>query len=294
MTKSISMPKLDQDLLGIKEFESSQLSHYRTFHVFQNYAEITSQNDLAKYCSWSKDNGLEIYILGNGSNTLFAKRKVKTLILKNKIPKYIKPISDCRIEVSSSAQIMDVLKYCYDNSLSSFYYLASVPASIGGALAMNAGRGESHQCTIYDFVESITFIENGEIKTLARQNIDVSHRQTIFTGKHSRLILSAVLRFEKEIFDFNPIQERQIWAKDHQDNVGPNCGSVFRSANFSLLRKLQGLNFNQASFSRKTPNWILNRSKGSSSIKALIFLAGVLHLIKGDRKKLKLEIILVD
>jgi UDP-N-acetylmuramate dehydrogenase len=288
------MPDSTQSILGIKEFESSQLSHYRTFHIFQNYAEITSQSDLAEYYGWAKSNGLEVYILGNGSNTLFAKRRVKTLILKNKIPKYIKPISDGRVEVSSSAQIMDVLKYCYDNSLSSFYYLASVPASIGGALAMNAGRGESHKCTIYDFVESVTFIADGEIKTLARQDIGISHRQTIFTGKHSKLILSAIFSFEKETFYANPIQERQLWAKDHQDNVGPNCGSVFKSANFSLLRKLQGFSFNQASFSKKTPNWILNRSKNSNSIRVLIFLAGLLHLLKGERKKLKLEIILVD
>jgi len=78
--------------------------------------------------------------------------------------------------VSSSVPLTDVLKYCYENSLDSFYYLSSVTATIGGALAMNAGRGSRHGISIYDFVERVTFFEDGLIKTLENNDIKKGYR----------------------------------------------------------------------------------------------------------------------
>lgn len=277
---------------NIKSLASSSLSHYRTLHHFERFGEITSIDDLFEYCKWATDNKVEIYILGNGSNTLFTKKRIKSLVLKNKLPKYINSLDDFRVEVSSSVSVMDILKYCCQNSLDSFYYLASVPATIGGALAMNAGRGKSHGCTIYDFVESITFFENGDIKTLKGGEVVKGYRETIFTGKHSKLILSAVFSFERKEFEDSPILSRQNWSKDHQDNIAPNCGSVFKLADFSILRKLKGLAVGKSSFSTKTDNWILNKSKSSFPIILLIRFTQLIHFI--TTRKAVLEIVTVD
>jgi UDP-N-acetylmuramate dehydrogenase len=278
--------------LKIESLTSSNLSHYKTLHNFERFGEITSVDNFHEYCRWAKENKVSIYILGNGSNTLFVKNNIQSLVLKNKLPKYLKALPNNRLEVSSSSTIMEVLKYCYQNSWESFYYLASVPATIGGALAMNAGRGKTRGCTIYDFIESVTFFDDGCIKTLDNDRIVRNYRETIFTGKHSKLILSAVFRFESTVFDDNPLISRQAWAKEHQDNIGPNCGSVFKLADLRILRRLKGFSISKASFSYKTDNWILNKSKNSSSIILLIKIAKFLHLVLA--KKIELEVIEVD
>jgi UDP-N-acetylmuramate dehydrogenase len=278
--------------LKIESFTSSNLSHYKTLHSFKRFGEITSIDEFHEYCRWAKENKVSIYILGNGSNTLFVKNNIETLVLKNKLPKYLKALANNRLEVSSSSTIMEVLKFCYKNSWESFYYLASVPATIGGALAMNAGRGRSHGCTIFDFIESVTFFEDGSIKTLDKSQIVRDYRETIFTGKHSKLILSAVFQFESTMFNDNPLISRQAWAKEHQDNIGPNCGSVFKLANLKILKKLKGFSIGKANFSSKTDNWILNKSKSSSSIILLIKITKFLHLVLA--KKIELEVIEVD
>jgi UDP-N-acetylmuramate dehydrogenase len=278
--------------LKIESLTSNSLSHYRTRHYFERVGEITSIDDLQDYCNWATRNKAKIYIIGNGSNTLFVKKNVESLILKNKLPKYIKPLTDNRVEISSSVSIMEVLKYCYQNSKTSFYYLASVPATIGGALAMNAGRGRQHRQTIYDFVESVTFFEDGVIKTLQSSEIVQDYRQTIFTGMHSKLILSAVFKFENTEFPENPIISRQAWAKEHQDNTAPNCGSVFKTANYRILSKLRGILIGKAMFSAKTDNWILNKSDSAYPIILLIKIAQFLHLI--TLQKIALEVIEVD
>ncbi|BAY74031.1 hypothetical protein NIES25_04400 [Nostoc linckia NIES-25] len=278
--------------LKIESLTSNSLSHYRTQHHFQRLGEINSIDDLQEYCNWAEENKVNIYIIGNGSNTLFAKKNIQSLILKNKLPKYIKPLGENRVEVSSSVSIMEVLKYCYQNSVDSFYYLASVPATIGGALAMNAGRGRQHKCTIYDFIESVTFFEDGSIKTLDNSQIVRDYRQTIFTGVHSKLILSAVFKFEPADFTESPIVSRQHWAKEHQDNTAPNCGSVFKTANFKILSKLRGMAIGKAMFSAKTTNWILTKSQNSYAILLLIKIAQLLHFVSGQ--KIELELIVID
>lgn len=278
--------------LKIESLTSNSLSHYRTRHNFERVGEINSVDDLQEYCNWAKKNEVNIYIIGNGSNTLFVKKNIQSLVLKNKLPKYTNPLADNRLEVSSSVSIMEVLKYCYQNSLNSFYYLASVPATIGGALAMNAGRGRQHRCTIYDFIESVTFFDDGSIKTLENSQIVRDYRETMFTGMHSKLILSAVFKFEPTEFTENPLVLRQLWAKEHQDNIAPNCGSVFKTANYRILEKLKGISTGKTMFSAKTSNWIITKSQNSYSIVILIKVATILHFI--TRQKIVLEVITID
>ncbi|HEY9770408.1 MAG TPA: FAD-binding protein [Coleofasciculaceae cyanobacterium] len=281
-------------LTQIKSVTNNKLSFYRTTHNFKNYAEFETIEQFKEYCLWAKANNCKIYILGNGSNTLFTRKNIKSLILKNKLHKKIDMLSKNKIRVSSSTQIRDILKHCFDNSLDSFYYLASVPATIGGALAMNAGRGKKFQRTIYDFVETVDFFdfENNYVKTLTKEEIIRGYRETIFTGIQSKLILSAVFNFREIKLEGNPIAERCIWSKENQDHCAPNCGSVFKESDSSILKNLKGFHINQTSFSSKTSNWIVNKSDSCISILMLIILVKIIHFFK--RKIAKVEIIFVD
>lgn len=279
---------------NIKSITENALSFYRTTHHFEKYAEFYTLEQFREYCDWAKANNTKVYILGNGSNTLFSRKNVKTLILKNKLEKQIDMLPDGKVKVSSSTMIIDILKYCFENSLDSFYYLASVPATIGGALAMNAGRGKHHQLTIYDFVETVDFFdfENNSIRTLSGKEIVKGYRETIFTGIQSCLILGAVFKFHRADLKINPIAERCRWSKKNQDHSAPNCGSVFKESDAELLEKLRGFRIGKSSFSKKTNNWILNKSESPLPLILLITIAKFMHSWK--RKTAKLEVILVD
>ncbi len=276
----------------IQSLSSDNLSFYRTQHQFERYGEINTLEDMIEYCHWAKSNDARIYILGNGSNTLFSRKNIRTLVLKNSLEKRIEPLPNLRLKVSSSVLVMDVLKHCYSESLDCFYYLASVPATVGGALAMNAGLGQNSGYTIYDFVESVTFFEDGELKTLTKKEIVRGYRETIFTGLHSKLIISVIFQFSPATFENNPIFERLKFVKIKQDNTAPNCGSVFKFYDPRIMLKLRGFSFANASLSSKTANWIKNRSKSHIPIMAIIEIVKVLHLMVG--RKAVMEVIKVD
>ncbi|MDV3347917.1 FAD-binding protein [Leptothoe sp. ISB3NOV94-8A] len=278
----------------ISSLDTDKLSFYRTKHHFEKYGEFHTVDEFIQYCQWAQQRDVPLYVLGNGSNVLFKSRKISSLVLKNKLNKDIKPLGEGRFEISSSTQVIDVLRYCYAQSLESFYYLSSVPATIGGALAMNAGRGRQQNMTVYDFVESVTFFdfEQNQIKTLLPNEIVQGYRQTTFTGIQKKLILKAIFKFESISFQSDPILERKKWSKEFQDYSAPNCGSVFKQADYRILRKLEGLSIGQSAFSKKTTNWILNKSKSSLPIRFLISMAQILHAFLG--KKIELEVIVIE
>ncbi|RID84743.1 FAD-binding protein [Peribacillus asahii] len=279
----------------IKSIQTDTLSKFKTHHHFENYGEIKSIDDYIFFVEWAKKFNKEIYILGNGSNTLFTKKKVKSLVLKNSIPKNIKCISKAEslFEVSSNVMMHEILNYCYKNSLDSFYFLASVPATLGGALAMNAGEGKHINRTIYDYVEKVIYIDiDNSVQEIERKDMDVEFRKTMFTGCQDRFIISAVFKFpQKDFSELNPIIERIRWAKKYQDNVAPNCGSVFNENNGRIMGWLKGFRVGKAQYSLKTSNWIKNKSSSPLPILALISIAKILHFVFG--KKLKIEVIRV-
>ena len=278
----------------ISSLSTDKLSFYRTNHYFEKYGEFHTVDEFIQHCQWAQDNQVPVHVLGNGSNILFKSKKISSLVLKNKLTKEIKALGTGRFEISSSTQVIDVLKYCYGQSLESFYYLSSVPATIGGALAMNAGRGRQQKMTVYDFVETVTFFdfEQNKIRTLSAREVVKGYRETIFTGDQNKLILNAIFKFDPIYFQENPISERKKWSKEFQDYSAPNCGSVFKQADYRILRRLEGLSIGESSFSKKTTNWILNKSKSSWPIRFLISMAKALHMLLG--RAIELEVIIIE
>lgn len=259
--------------------KSSKHSLYRTQNIFDTFIEVKSQDEVISALQLAKTMGKNAYCLGNGSNTLFINKHVKSLILKNKLPRQITQLSDDRFYISSSTLVSYVLKYCLNLNRECFYYLASVPAEIGGALAMNAGQGKLQgAASIMDFVESVHYIKDGNSLIESPAKLGISYRQTIFTGQSNMFILGATFKFPVGIFSHqNPIQERIEWAKQSQDLSKPNCGSVFKEADSRIMYRFRGISLLGASFSKKTDNWIVNKSSNPRGINLLIFLVRMAH-----------------
>jgi UDP-N-acetylmuramate dehydrogenase len=268
--------------------DSDRLSTFRTRHRFRHYGEFTSAEEYRAYVAWAAERNIPLFILGNGSNTLFTRHEVRALVLRNKIAETITPLGGDLFRVSSATQVMRVLKYCEKQGRDSFYFLASVPATVGGALAMNAGAGAGK--TIFDFLVSLTYVDGAETVTLEREAITLAHRQTMFTGIQDKLILEAVFAFPEIDMPESEIRKRAHWARDHQDLAYPNCGSVFRVYHRPIVTRMRALppwgisipGF-RAQYSRRVNNWIINRNPSARPIVILIRTVQLLHRLVGKR-----------
>lgn len=270
---------------------SNALSTFRTQHTFERYGSFRSPEEFVAYRAWAREHGLPLYVIGKGSNILFCRRRVRALVLLNKLPRQLSRLSEHRFYVSSSTGIGEVLRVCREHSLDSFYYLASVPASIGGALVMNAGRGPKFNQTIYDFVESVTVLADEIPVTMARSEVALKYRWTPFLDRRETLVLGATFHFPPTALESDPVAERMRYCKDVQDPVAPNCGSAFSHYDLQTMERLRGLKMFGAAFSDKTTNWILNRSESSLGVRSLLTVARALHAIR--RRTCKIEYVCI-
>lgn len=275
-------------MANLERVESDRLSTFRTHHAFDHYGEFESIEDFLAFRKVAREKGLKLFILANGSNTLFVRKRIRSLVVRNRLAPVMKDLGGGRVEASSSLPVMRILKFCEQNSLDSFYFLASVPATVGGAIAMNAGGGTGP--TVLDFAESVTFLEGDSVVTLPASSLERGHRRTRFTGVQDTLIISAVFRFPSAELGESEIHKRIQWCHDHQDLSAPNCGSVFRKYHGPILHRFRRFPpggivypFFKTQFSRKVNNWIITRSRSSFPIVVLIRCVQLVHRIFGRR-----------
>jgi len=278
-----------------ESYQSDKLSYYRTMHNFLCYSEVKNLTEVCDALTKAKHSASEIFVLGNGSNTLFARKNISSFIIKNSLPKEIKSLGDDVYCVSSSSLVKTVLDFCYKQELDSFYYLSSVPATIGGAVAMNAGRGRKYGCSIMDFVSKVNYLDkDGVFKSVDVSMMNAGYRYTDFLKGFKGFIASVEFRFppmNKSVNKKNPIKERIEWASMYLDSRPGSCGSVFKVADFRILRVVRGMRLFGAEFSRITINWIVNSSNSSFGVLACICVIKFLHFMLLKRSALEIRVV---
>lgn len=278
-----------------RDFRSDRLSLYRTENVIGRYAELRDERQLPALADLYDEAGGRIYVIGNGSNLFLSRSRITSPVVKNSLPRGLERRADGLWWVSGTTNVMEVLRFCLRESLGSFYYLASVPATIGGAVAMNAGRGRNSGGSIFDFIKRVRYydLEAREIREINGADAVKGYRSTIFTGATSKVVLEASFEFPPGEFAENPIEARKTYAASAQDYSGPNCGSVFMLSDPAVIRftKRIGLRVGGARFSRKTPNWIVNEMARPAGIAAIVRLVELWHGVL--RRPVRREIITV-
>ncbi len=234
------------------------------------------------------------FILGCGSNVLFPDRGVKGAVIKN--------TESCReisrsgnfVSAGASVRLKDLVDFCVKNDLYGMEYLYPVPATVGGAVFMNAGRGEVQGLSISDHITGVEVFDGRKVNILSKEQCGFRYRYSVFHGKKKWVILSAVFKLpdqpsEKGLCE---IEKRMAFVQKKQDLEYPTAGTVFKKY-FKDLPELKGYRIGNAQFSAKAPGWIINRDGATySDVLRLIRYARFCH-IKHCSRVPQLELIVV-
>jgi UDP-N-acetylmuramate dehydrogenase len=163
------------------------------------------------------------------------------------------------LKVGSSVPLQKLVIFCLKNNLYGMEYLFSVPGNVGGAICMNAGRGEQHKQSISDHVVSVEIFDGQRIEVLSNEQCRFGYRSSIFQKRQNWIVLSALLDLPKQNKEigFKKIKERTKIVRETQDRKYPNAGTVFKK-HFRQLPEIIGYRIGNAQFSTKTPGWIIN------------------------------------
>jgi UDP-N-acetylmuramate dehydrogenase len=280
----------DKILCGIKgKVRLKELLHrHTTFKIggpARFFIEPEDSADLKLLLASVKKYKIPILVIGRGSNILVNDKGVKGIVLQLN-SKFFRKISikHSSLEAGSGVTLRQLIQAAQERSLAGVEFLAGIPGTVGGALAMNAGTADRN---IGDLVQKVTVMDyNGNIKILSKKDMRFEYRKS---NLRKFIILSACIKLakknKKEIKD--TINKYLNYRRNTQDTYLPNAGCIFKNppgesaGRLIDLCALKGKRIGGASVSLRHANFILNRGHASSR--------DILKLMELIKKRVKQE-----
>ncbi len=239
---------------------------------------------------------MSVHWIGLGSNLLVRDGGVDGVVIGTcKGLNVMELIAPGRLYVESGVSCAKAARFAARNNLAGVEFLAGVPGSFGGALAMNAGAfgGET-----WDRVEQIECIDrHGRCKTIRSKEVTFAYRQVELPEDH--WILGGVLALEMADSNYrgtDKIRSLLDKRKASQPIQSANAGSVFRNPPGDFAARLieqaglKGYIIGDAAVSEVHANFILNHGKATSrDIESLIHAIRE-RVLKNSNVELELEV----
>ncbi|MCX4187909.1 UDP-N-acetylmuramate dehydrogenase [Methylophaga sp. OBS4] len=254
----------------------AKYTSWRVGGIAQCFYRPSDIDDLARFLSQLPESEPVMW-LGLGSNLLirdggFAGTVIATAgVLQH-------------IEVKHNAVHAEVGVYCSKLAkqaakagLKGAAFLAGIPGTLGGALAMNAG---AHAAETWDYVSEVTTIDSrGQLHQRPADQFVVSYRHVAIPA--NEWFVAATLAFEQgdAAAELDLIRELLKKRNASQPTNQPCAGSVFRNpagdyaGRLIEISGLKGLAVGGASVSTKHANFIVNDGNATAGdIESLILL----------------------
>lgn len=245
--------------------ENVDLKSYNTYKVstISKYLiDVKSEELLVSLIKYLKENNINYFILGNGSNVVFPNEPFDGVIIKLNGLNAI-DIDDDEVYVGAGVMLPKLVNETVNNCLCGLEWAAGIPGTLGGAVVGNAG---AYLSEIFSFIEEIRVLENDEIKTLKKDDVKYSYRYSSFKENKDVIILGAKLKLNKGSKDESEVlmKERLERRIKSQPLEYPSAGSVFRNPEGNYAGKLiedcglKGKRIGGAMVSEKHANFIIN------------------------------------
>lgn len=247
--------------------------------------------EAVKYCH---KNRTKIRILGNGSNVLVDDKGLEGCVLNMTRACNHLDYKDGLIFAGASVKIQEFIRFCVNKGVRGCEYLYSVPATVGGAIAMNAGRGALYNKQISDDLLTVRVFDGEKIFEVSKDECEFSYRNSIFQKNVHWIILGAVFKPLPQSTEEGQIKvrERMDFIKKNQDHKFASAGSIFKKSRHRIFMILRGLRWGAAGYSAKAPNWI-NNIDGKAKARdvfMLIKLTKLLNLLTFRKAKLEVKV----
>jgi UDP-N-acetylmuramate dehydrogenase len=214
--------------------------------------------------------------VGLGSNLLVRDGGIRgTVIATSGVLNELSALEDTLIRAEAGVSCAKAARFAAGQDCTGAEFLAGIPGTIGGALAMNAGafNGET-----WDIVEKVEMLSRaGDIITRDADEFEVGYRSV--RGLNDCWFSAAYFRLQKGDVASAKTKIRDLLSKrnESQPTNLPNAGSVFRnpendySARLIEASGLKGYKIGAAQVSQKHANFIINTGSATASdIESLI------------------------
>lgn len=256
------LKKLNKNGLTLKNIDFSQYCTFKCGGRVDILLEITTLDNFFKVIFYLEEINADYFVLGAGSNILCSDKGYHGIVIRlggdlSRI-EYDGEILEC----GAGVKLVSAYAFARDLGLQGLEDGAGIPATIGGAVCMNAGAYNFEMKNVVDYVVAYS---NGKIRYFSNEDCCFGYRDSIF--QHEKCIILRVgLRLT--IGDKEEIHKRYLeissMRKSSQPLEYPSAGCVFRREEGVVVSKLldgcglKGLTIGGAQVSNKHANFIIN------------------------------------
>jgi UDP-N-acetylmuramate dehydrogenase len=225
-------------------------------------------DDIRHALMFAQREQLPVAVIGGGNNLLVKDRGIRGVVLKLEGCMGRAEFNGEEAVAGAGVSLSSLIREAAALNLGGLECLVGIPATIGGALAMNAGTADG---SIGDFVSAVYFLHPdgslGEFKPGAGVSYRAFHAPTgsVLVGARLQLHRRPLAEIQKDI------KQRLKVKKSSQPLALASAGCVWKNPGTELAARLiekaglKGKRVNGAEISAKHANFIVNRGGATGS-----------------------------
>ena len=209
-------------------YDTSSISWLKSGGIVTYFVTVKNYNQLVNLFKIINQKNLPHLIVGNFSNILIRSSGFNGILIKLSSEFTEIKILDNSILVGASVLDNFLARFCYNNSITGYEYLFTIPGTVGGNIFMNAG------CYGNDISKNIKSINVFDTKTLSKEIVFVDQINFKYRRgyqKENKVILNAEMNLdyeEKTIIKKKIIEFDNLRKKTQPQKVNC-CGSIFKN-----------------------------------------------------------------
>ena len=251
-------------------FPLAPLTTFRIGGPAALYLEAEDDGDLAVGAEGVAATGIPWIVIGKGSNILVSDRVFPGLVVRlGKGYRWAARDGE-RLHAGGSMPLPALAGVALSHSLSGLEFGVAIPASLGGAVRMNAGAHRGSMDQVLEQVELYSLAQAGRA-VLSSEDAGFDYRRSALP-EASIVVAATVHLHAAEPPDIRGEMEKaRAWRRATQPLAEPNCGSVFKNPPGDHAARLveavggKGIAVGGAIVSEKHSNFIVARSGATAA-----------------------------
>lgn len=268
--------------------EGELLSSHTTFRIggaAKYFAVPKNEEEIMEAVDFAIVKDLPYYILGKGSNVLFADEGYPGVVIEiGAGMEKVERIGDTGIRAQAGVSLSALAAFAAREGLSGLEFAGGIPGTLGGAVTMNAGAYGGEMKDV--IVSAKVMDEEGAVQELSCEELQLGYRTSI-VQKKQLVVLEAEFLLKPGTTEEiqNTMKELNAKRREKQPLEYPSAGSTFKRPEGYFAGKLiedaglRGYRVGDAQVSEKHCGFVVNRGKATS--------AEVLQLIEDVQKEVK-------
>ncbi len=251
--------------------EQISLAPFTTFQIggpADYFARVGSETELVEALQFASEKDLSVFMLGGGSNVLFADSGFRGLVIKNEISNI--EFENEKAIVGSGTPLSKLINEAVQKNLAGLENLIGLPGTVGGAIAGNAG---SYGQEIGSLVGSAQLVSlAGVTQEVDRSWFEFDYRSSRLKKSSDLIISSVALKLMPTTADLTDQLAEVAKTRAAKEPGGLNAGSFWTNPAdgkkaWELIdgAGLRGTTVGDASVSEKHANYLINREQATAA-----------------------------